>query len=130
MSPNLAAVATFEEAAPRYDSSGAQLAGPIADRLVSLASLRPGDQVVDIGCGAGAVTIRAARAVSPGDPRFLAAAQAAITDLQRRKERARRGPGNRKRRRSPPVAAAELGGYGSVSVPGRRGPPGRAAVGQ
>jgi ubiquinone/menaquinone biosynthesis C-methylase UbiE len=66
MSPNLAAVATFEEAAPGYDSSGAQLAGPIAYRLVSLASLRRGDQVLDIGCGAGAVTIRAARAVSPG----------------------------------------------------------------
>jgi ubiquinone/menaquinone biosynthesis C-methylase UbiE len=66
ISPNLAAVATFEEAAPRYDSSGAQLAGPIADRLVNLASLRPGDQVLDIGCGAGAVAIRSARAVSPG----------------------------------------------------------------
>jgi putative transposase len=33
------------------------------------------------------------------NPRFLAAAQAAITDLQRRKERARRGSGNRKRLR-------------------------------
>ena len=65
-SPNFAAVATFEEAAPRYDSSGAQLAGPIADRLVSLAGLRPGDQVLDAGCGAGAVTIRSAHAVSPG----------------------------------------------------------------
>ena len=65
-SPNFATVATFEEAAPRYDSSGAQLAGPIADRLVSLAGLRPGDQVLDAGCGAGAVTIRSAHAVSPG----------------------------------------------------------------
>lgn len=66
ISPNLATVATFEEAAPRYDSSGAQLAGPIAGRLVDLAGLRPGDQVLDIGCGAGAVTIRSARAVAPG----------------------------------------------------------------
>ena len=64
--PNFATIATFEEAAPRYDSSGAQLAGPIADRLVSLAGLRPGDQVLDAGCGAGAVTIRSANAVSPG----------------------------------------------------------------
>ena len=64
--PNFATIATFEEAAPRYDSSGAQLAGPIADRLVSLAGLRPGDQVLDAGCGAGAVTIRSAHAVSPG----------------------------------------------------------------
>src|SRR5208283_4580386 len=63
-SPNFATVATFEEAAPRYDSSGVQLAGPIADRLVSLAGLRPGDQVLD--AGGGAVTIRSAHAVSPG----------------------------------------------------------------
>jgi ubiquinone/menaquinone biosynthesis C-methylase UbiE len=64
--PNFAAVSTFGEAAPRYDGSGAQLAGPIADRLVSLAGLRPGDQVLDAGCGAGAVTVRSAPAVSPG----------------------------------------------------------------
>ena len=66
LSPNLAAVATFGEAAPRYDSSGAQFAAPIAERLVDLAGLRPGDQVLDIGCGAGAVTIQSARMVSPG----------------------------------------------------------------
>ena len=59
-------IATFEEAAPRYDSSGAQFAGPVADRLVGLAAPRPGDQVLDAGCGAGAITIRCARAVSPG----------------------------------------------------------------
>ena len=59
-------IATFEEAAPRYDSSGAQFAGPVADRLVGLAAPRPGDQVLDVGCGAGAITVRCARAVSPG----------------------------------------------------------------
>ena len=59
-------VATFEEAAPRYDSSGAQFAGPVADELVGLAAPRPGDQILDVGCGAGAVTVRCARAVSPG----------------------------------------------------------------
>ena len=71
-SPNLGAVAMFEKAVPRYDSSGAQLAGPIANSLVNLARLRPGDQVLDIGCGAGAVTIRSARAVSPGGPLAIA----------------------------------------------------------
>ena len=65
-SPSFATVAAFEEAAPRYDSSGAHLAGPIADHLVSLAGLRPGDQVLDAGCGPGAVTVRSAPAVSPG----------------------------------------------------------------
>ena len=59
-------IATFEEAAPWYDSSGAQFAGPVADRLVGLAAPRPGDQVLDVGCGAGAITVRCARAVSPG----------------------------------------------------------------
>jgi ubiquinone/menaquinone biosynthesis C-methylase UbiE len=58
--------ATFEEAAPRYDSSGAQFAGPVADELVRLAAPRPGDEILDVGCGAGAVTVRCARAVSPG----------------------------------------------------------------
>src|ERR1700759_2479997 len=57
---------TFEEAAPRYDSSGAQFAGPVADELVRLAAPRPGDQILDVGCGAGAVTVRCARAVAPG----------------------------------------------------------------
>jgi O-methyltransferase/aklanonic acid methyltransferase len=59
-------IATFEEAAPRYDSSGAEFAGPVAEHLVALAAPRPGDQVLDAGCGAGAVTIRCARTVSPG----------------------------------------------------------------
>jgi ubiquinone/menaquinone biosynthesis C-methylase UbiE len=57
---------TFEEAAPRYDSSGAQFAGPVAGQLVALAGPRPGDRVLDVGCGAGAVATRCARAVAPG----------------------------------------------------------------
>ncbi|HEY2237734.1 MAG TPA: methyltransferase domain-containing protein [Streptosporangiaceae bacterium] len=57
--------ATFEETAPRYDSSGAQFAGPVADELVRLADPRPGDEILDVGCGAGAITVRCARAVSP-----------------------------------------------------------------
>lgn len=49
-----------------YDSHGPQFAGPVADGLVALAGLRPGWRVLDAGCGTGAVTIRAARAVTPG----------------------------------------------------------------
>jgi ubiquinone/menaquinone biosynthesis C-methylase UbiE len=59
-------IATFEEAAPRYDSSGAQFAGPVADELVRRAAPRPGDQALDVGCGAGAIALRCAHAVSPG----------------------------------------------------------------
>jgi ubiquinone/menaquinone biosynthesis C-methylase UbiE len=75
-------VAAFDEAAGEYDSNGMGFAGPIASRLVELAGLRPGWRVLDAGCGAGAVLLRAARAVSPGghvagvdlSPRMLARA--------------------------------------------------------
>jgi ubiquinone/menaquinone biosynthesis C-methylase UbiE len=58
--------AAFNEAAGGYDSSGPQFAGPVAARLVGLAGLQPGWRVLDAGCGAGAVLVRAASAVSPG----------------------------------------------------------------
>ena len=59
-------VAAFDEAASRYDSNDRGFARPVAPRLVELARLRPGWRVLDAGCGAGAVLVRAARAVSPG----------------------------------------------------------------
>ena len=59
-------VAAFDEAATTYDSNGMGFAGPVASRLVEHARLRPGWRVLDAGCGAGAVLVRAARAVSPG----------------------------------------------------------------
>src|SRR5262245_58591556 len=60
------AVAAFDEAADQYDSTASGFAGPVAARLVELARLRPGWRVLDAGCGAGAVLVRAAQAVSPG----------------------------------------------------------------
>ena len=38
---------------------------PIADALLDTARLGPGDRVLDIGCGCGATTLAAARAVAP-----------------------------------------------------------------
>jgi SAM-dependent methyltransferase len=38
---------------------------PIADALLDAARLRPGEHVVDVGCGCGATTLAAARAVAP-----------------------------------------------------------------
>ena len=58
--------AAFDQAAARYDTYGPQFAAPIAERLVAQAGLQPGWRVLDAGCGAGAVTIRAARAITPG----------------------------------------------------------------
>jgi|SRR5450755_522640 ubiquinone/menaquinone biosynthesis C-methylase UbiE len=86
MSANVAAA--FDDAADRYDSVGPQFAGPIAARLVDLAGLRPGGRVLDVGCGSGAVLIRAARAVGPGGhvtgidfaPRMLVRAEREAVD--------------------------------------------------
>jgi ubiquinone/menaquinone biosynthesis C-methylase UbiE len=57
--------AAFDQAAARYDTHGPQFAGPVAQAVVSLAGLQPGWRVLDAGCGAGAVTLRAAPAVAP-----------------------------------------------------------------
>jgi SAM-dependent methyltransferase len=39
---------------------------PIAEALLTAADLRPGEQVLDVGCGCGATTLAAATAVAPG----------------------------------------------------------------
>jgi SAM-dependent methyltransferase len=104
--------AAFDEAADRYDATGPQFAGPVAARLVDLAGLRPGWRVLDAGCGAGAVLVRAARAVAPGGhvtgidlaPRMLARAE---------REAGRQGAGDSVTLRqgdaaSPPLARASF----------------------
>lgn len=57
---------TYATLAPRWDTSGAAWNQPVATRLLDLAGLAPGMRVLDVGCGAGAVSIPAARAVGPG----------------------------------------------------------------
>ncbi len=39
---------------------------PISDRLMAAADAKPGERVIDVGCGAGATTIDFAERVSPG----------------------------------------------------------------
>ena len=56
----------YSTLAPRWDTSGAAWNQPVATRLLALAGLAPGMCVLDVGCGAGAVSIPAARAVAPG----------------------------------------------------------------
>ena len=53
----------FDTVADDYDQSGVAFFAPIADRLVELLDPRPGERVVDVGCGRGAVTLPLARAV-------------------------------------------------------------------
>jgi ubiquinone/menaquinone biosynthesis C-methylase UbiE len=57
--------ANFDTVADGYDNSEALFSGPLAARLIDAAALVPGEHVLDAGCGTGAVTIPAARAVGP-----------------------------------------------------------------
>ncbi|MFE0102472.1 class I SAM-dependent methyltransferase [Streptomyces sp. NPDC059009] len=55
----------FEEVATAYDQLPVEFFGPVGERLVRLASVGPGERVLDVGCGRGAVTVPAARATGP-----------------------------------------------------------------
>ena len=48
--------------AERFDS----MLAPFGRRLLTAAVLKPGERVLDVGCGNGAVSLEAARAVGPG----------------------------------------------------------------
>lgn len=61
--PSVAGV--FDRAAQTYDRVGVELFQPIADRLVQELAPRPGERVLDLGCGRGAVLLPLARAVEP-----------------------------------------------------------------
>lgn len=54
----------FSEQAKRYDTT-VQYFTPLAARLLDQVDLRPGQDVLDVGCGRGAVLFQAARAVGP-----------------------------------------------------------------
>ena len=43
-----------------------QVLRPVSDRLIAVAGPKPGDRVIDIGCGCGATTIEFGACVSPG----------------------------------------------------------------
>ena len=53
----------FDRAAPTYDAVGAEFFTPVGRALVAAAALRPGDRVLDAGCGRGACLFPAAEMV-------------------------------------------------------------------
>ncbi|MGY1709188.1 class I SAM-dependent methyltransferase [Geodermatophilus sp. SYSU D00758] len=65
MDQRAALAGVFDRAAPTYDRVGVELFGPIAERLVEELAPQPGERVLDVGCGRGAVLLRAADRVGP-----------------------------------------------------------------
>lgn len=60
--------ATWEAAAPgwaKWESAFSAGLEQITDELLDMAGIRPGAKVLDVACGAGAQTVKAARRVSP-----------------------------------------------------------------
>ena len=66
MDQQTAIAGVFDRAAATYDRVGVELFGPVAERLVAELDPRPGERVLDVGCGRGAVLLRAAVRVGPG----------------------------------------------------------------
>jgi ubiquinone/menaquinone biosynthesis C-methylase UbiE len=60
-----AVAAGFDRAADAYENLGVAFFGPPARDLVARAALRPGERVLDLGTGRGAVLFPAAEAVGP-----------------------------------------------------------------
>lgn len=56
----------FDAVADDYDQSGVEFFKPIGRRLVEHAGLEPGESVLDLACGRGAVLLPAAEAVGAG----------------------------------------------------------------
>jgi ubiquinone/menaquinone biosynthesis C-methylase UbiE len=47
----------FDAVAPTYDQVGVDFFGPIARHLVGPLDPHPGEQVIELGCGRGALTL-------------------------------------------------------------------------
>jgi len=55
----------FDRAAATYDQTGVEFFGPVGRHLVDLTEPRPGEGVLDLGCGLGASALPAAERVGP-----------------------------------------------------------------
>ena len=55
----------WNKAAAHYESFWSEQLRPAQDLMLSLAALQPGERVLDVACGTGLVTFRAAEAIGP-----------------------------------------------------------------
>ncbi len=55
----------FDALVGSYDQTGVAFFAPVAERLLDLATVVPGEHALDIGCGRGAATLPLARLVGP-----------------------------------------------------------------
>ena len=65
-SPEQRVAKLFDLIASEYDTTGVPFFQPIADGLLASLALHPGEDLLDVGCGRGAVLLPAAEAVAPG----------------------------------------------------------------
>ncbi|MCJ2082225.1 class I SAM-dependent methyltransferase [Methylobacterium sp. J-090] len=73
----------------RHQATFDRVFTPLTERLFARAALRPGDAVLDVGCGAGATTLRAADAVGPSGRVTAADVSAPLLAVTARRAQAR-----------------------------------------
>ena len=90
----------WDKASTSYEQYWQEQLSPAQDRLIELAALRPGEKVLDVACGTGLVTFRAARIVGPsGSVTATDISDAMVQHVMREAER----------RTAPNVVATRMG---------------------
>jgi ubiquinone/menaquinone biosynthesis C-methylase UbiE len=89
MSSPIAAIDAYNAAADRYDDPVNSHWARFSERTLARLPLRPGDRVLDAGCGTGAFSIPAAERVGPGGRVLGVDLADGLLDLARAKARAR-----------------------------------------
>src|SRR5215831_16945194 len=77
----------WDKASAEYERYWREQLAPAQERLLALAALRPGERVLDVACGTGLVSLRAAMLVGPaGDVVATDISQDMVTRARRQAE--------------------------------------------